>query len=70
MNISPAAQQLCRILSFDPQDRAGLDPITPGDWQPMLSLALQQNLAPLLYQRIMTLGMCDAVPAEVLISPA
>jgi len=68
MNISPAAQQLCRILSFDPQDRTGLDSVTPGDWQPMLNLALQQNLAPLLYQHIQVLGMCDAVPAEVLIS--
>ncbi len=68
MNISPAADQVCRILSFDPQARAGMDAITPGDWQPIVNLAAQQYLAPLLYQRIMTLGLGDSVPSEVLIT--
>ena len=65
MDISPTAQRLCSILSFDPLNKSRLDTIAPNDWQPIVNLARQQNLIPLLYQRIKVLGIGDSIPANV-----
>lgn len=66
MNISPAAKRLCSILSFDQQNKSGLESIEPGDWEPIVDLARHQNLVPLLCHRIQKLGLSDVVPAEIL----
>ncbi len=65
LNIPPAAELLCSILNFDHPDMPGLGRIAPGDWQPILDLARQQNLLPILYHRIQAAGLCDEVPAEI-----
>jgi hypothetical protein len=62
---SEAARTLCQILSFDPKDREGLDPASIVDWQSVCRLAVQQNLAPLLYRRIKDLGITAHLPCEV-----
>jgi hypothetical protein len=67
-NLAPSAQQLCRILSFDPSAQAGLERPGAVDWPAVLALALPQNLAPLLYQRIYALNLVSAVPATVLVA--